>query len=375
MSEPLVSIKMITYNHGPYIAQAIEGVLQQRTTFPIELVIGEDCSTDGTREIVRAYEKQHPGIIRVITSDRNVGVQKNGYRTVKACTGKYLAFCEGDDYWHHPDKLQKQVDYLESHPECGLVYSSYDVHHVGSQKRTRDLINQLIRKHNWQRPDNPSVVDFLGGRPRLGFGILTCTVMVRRQLCEEIIDSDPYLYQNNRFFRGDTQLWAETAQRAAVHYLPESLATYRQTDESATHSKDITKLVRLQISDAELGLYLCDKYHLPAATRSELEARRYNGLLRMAFYQRNAELADEVRGKKTALTRKEWFLYFGARSNFLHRTVLFLAALRNMAWTIRDRWQKSLRCESCGAREGGAGTADIKLPSQTCNRGASGVQL
>src|ERR1700690_2758382 len=113
MKEPLVSVKMITYNHAPYITRAIEGVLQQKTTFPFELIIGEDCSTDGTREIVFAYQKKYPDIIRVITSDKNVGMNINGLRTIKAGKGKYIALCEGDDYWHNPEKLQKKVDFLK----------------------------------------------------------------------------------------------------------------------------------------------------------------------------------------------------------------------------------------------------------------------
>src|SRR4030042_6002267 len=124
MTEPLVSVKMITYNHAPYIAQAIEGVLQQKTNFPFELVIGEDCSTDGTRAIVLEYQRKYSDIIRVITSDNNVGAYENIRRTSKACRGRYVAFCDGDDFWHDPSKLQKQTDYLETHPECGLVYSS-----------------------------------------------------------------------------------------------------------------------------------------------------------------------------------------------------------------------------------------------------------
>ena len=88
MTVPLVSVKMITYNHAPFIAQAIEGVLQQKTNFPFELIIGEDCSTDGTREIVFEYQKKYPDIIRVITSDKNVGAKKNGIRTMKAVSGE-----------------------------------------------------------------------------------------------------------------------------------------------------------------------------------------------------------------------------------------------------------------------------------------------
>ena len=98
MDTPLVSVKMITYNHGPYIADAIEGVLMQKTDFRIELVIGEDCSTDDTRQIVLNRQSEHPDVVRVVTSDRNVGMHKNGDRVLRACRGKYIAVCEGDDY-------------------------------------------------------------------------------------------------------------------------------------------------------------------------------------------------------------------------------------------------------------------------------------
>ncbi len=119
---PLVSIKMITYNHEQYIAQAIEGVLLQETEFPIELVIGEDCSTDRTREIILEYQKQHPDVIRVITSEHNVGMKRNNWRTIGACRGAYMAFCEGDDYWTDRNKLQKQVEWLEANRDCSAVF-------------------------------------------------------------------------------------------------------------------------------------------------------------------------------------------------------------------------------------------------------------
>jgi glycosyltransferase involved in cell wall biosynthesis len=113
--KPLVSVKTITYNHAPYIRRCIEGVLMQKTTFPFELVIGEDCSTDGTREIVLDYAKKYPEIIRVITSESNVGAKENSIRTNLACQGEYIAFCEGDDYWIDPLKLQKQYEAIIEH--------------------------------------------------------------------------------------------------------------------------------------------------------------------------------------------------------------------------------------------------------------------
>jgi len=334
MTEPLVSVMMITYNHAPFIGQAIEGVLQQKTDFPFELIIGEDCSPDGTREIVFEYQKKYPDIIRVITSDKNVGATKNGLRTMKACQGKYLAFCEGDDYWHHPYKLQKQVDYMESTPECGLVYSSYDMYYVKSHKR----IKNYIQYRKWEMPKKPDISAFIEAKGAMWLGILTCTAMVRRTLCEQIVESDPYLHQNGPFQRGDTQLWAEIANMSLVHYIPESLATYNQTLESATRSKDITKPVRLQIADAELGLYLCNKYNLPLNTKNEMEAMMCNGLLRLAFHTKNAELAVEVRGKKKTFTLKEWLLYCGAKNSMFHYPFRLAALLRNFFWKAYNQW-------------------------------------
>lgn len=137
MDTPLVSVKMITYNHGPYIADAIEGVLMQKTDFRIELVIGEDCSTDDTRQIVLNRQSEHPDVVRVVTSDRNVGMHKNGDRVLRACRGKYIAVCEGDDYWTDANKLQKQIDFLEARPEYSMCCHDVEVIAEGVPKTNR----------------------------------------------------------------------------------------------------------------------------------------------------------------------------------------------------------------------------------------------
>jgi glycosyltransferase involved in cell wall biosynthesis len=325
MTQPLVSAHMITYNHAPYIVQAIEGVLKQRTDFLFELVIGEDCSIDGTREIVFEYQRRHPNTIRVITSDKNVGGRENNYRNIKACRGKYIAFCEGDDYWHSPDKLQKQVDYLESHPECGLVYSGYDVYFTESGKK----IDDFIKYRNWKMPEPLDVAHIVEGGGAWGVGILTCTVMLRRSLYEQIVESDPYLHQSGHFLMGDTQLWAEMASLSDLHYIPESLATHNITPESATRSKDIKKELRFFISRAELGLYLCNKYNLPSRIRNKCETDWCSLSLRLAYRGKRAELADEVRRKKNAFTIKEWLQYCGATVPAVYYVLRIAGLLRN----------------------------------------------
>ena len=117
---PVVSVAMVTYNHERWIAESIEGVLMQKTDFPIELVIAEDCSTDTTRSIVLAYQRQHPNVIRLLLPERNLGVQDNLQYLLAQCRGTYIAFCEGDDYWTDPAKLRKQVNLLNQNPECNL---------------------------------------------------------------------------------------------------------------------------------------------------------------------------------------------------------------------------------------------------------------
>jgi len=114
---PLVSIDCITYNHKQYIRDAIEGFLMQITNFPVEILIHDDASTDGTAEIIREYEKQYPWLIKPVYQTENQYSKHNGIISkiqYARARGKYLAFCEGDDYWTDPYKLQKQVDFLES---------------------------------------------------------------------------------------------------------------------------------------------------------------------------------------------------------------------------------------------------------------------
>ncbi len=114
---PRVSVQMITYNHAPYIAQAIEGVMAQKTNFTFELVISDDCSSDGTREICRQYAERYPDKIKLLLPEKNLGMSANAALCMANCKGEYIAICEGDDYWTEPFKLQKQVDFLDMNAE------------------------------------------------------------------------------------------------------------------------------------------------------------------------------------------------------------------------------------------------------------------
>ncbi|RZL44149.1 MAG: glycosyltransferase [Pedobacter sp.] len=113
----MVSICCITYNHKPFIAQTINSFLMQKTNFKFEIVIGDDCSTDGTTAIIKEIQSMHPGRINLLHAPKNMGAHENMRNVLRHCNGKYIALCDGDDFWTKPEKLQKQIDFLEDNLE------------------------------------------------------------------------------------------------------------------------------------------------------------------------------------------------------------------------------------------------------------------
>ena len=164
--EPLVSICCITYNHAPYIKQCIEGFLIQETTFPIEILIHDDCSTDGTTEIIRDYEKLYPNLIFPLYEEENQ-YQKGkaseiDFYNYKRARGKYIAYCEGDDFWTDPLKLQKQVDFMEANPDYSVCFHEITIYNA--------MNKSLVLSPNYSiEGDFDITVDhFLNGREIVG---------------------------------------------------------------------------------------------------------------------------------------------------------------------------------------------------------------
>lgn len=199
---------MLTYNHEQFITQAIESVLMQETDFPIELVIGEDCSTDGTREIVKRYVAHYPEVVRALLPAKNIGVHANFEAVLKSCRGTYIAMLEGDDYWTSPKKLQKQVDFLDLHPDYTLCGTRF--YNIQDDKPTAPAVSSPVEK------ESGALEDIL----RLNY-LLTCTVVYRAGLIAEI----PACFRKVRNL--DMALWAMLAERGRVGFINEEMAAYR----------------------------------------------------------------------------------------------------------------------------------------------------
>lgn len=206
---PKVSVLMLAYNHEHFIAQAIESALLQETDFKFEIVIGEDCSTDRTREIVRDFQSRFPERIRLLLPDKNLGVHGNYFHTLQACSGQYVAALEGDDFWTSPYKLQKQVEFLDSHSDYAICFHNAIVFREGA------------KDSGWLHcpPDQrqtSTVEDLLTGN-----FIPTCTVVHRNSRTSEL----PEWTDDLKML--DWPLHILNAQRGYIGYINETMAAHR----------------------------------------------------------------------------------------------------------------------------------------------------
>jgi glycosyltransferase involved in cell wall biosynthesis len=212
-----VSVPLVTYNHAAFVRQAMESVLAQETSYAWELVVGDDCSTDGTEEIVRAIAALHPERVRVLESASNLGAHRNFERTVGACRGRYLALLEGDDYWCDPAKIEKQARYLDRNPGVALTGGGVLVWSE-TEKKT---VSRIAEKTGGLR----GLEDILRTNC-----FSTCAVMIRR----ESFILHPKLAS---LAVGDWPLWILAATKGQLHASPEILATYRLNPAGAWSSK------------------------------------------------------------------------------------------------------------------------------------------
>ncbi|MBR5323652.1 MAG: glycosyltransferase [Muribaculaceae bacterium] len=221
MSEktPLVSVLTLAYNQAPYIRECLDGVLMQKTNFAFELLIHDDASTDGTADIIREYEAKYPDIIKPIYQTENQYTRGGKimnrfmYPRVK---GKYIAMCEGDDYWTDPLKLQKQVDFMEANPDCSLC-----CHHMKVYSEFNKQYEPYGYPHIIREGDNGA---FFENKDRIqGWFVVTLTTMFRNDKLKSI-QKDLLRYARPI----DLHLFYNLLKNSKGYYFKETMATYRE---------------------------------------------------------------------------------------------------------------------------------------------------
>lgn len=221
-----ISVIMVTYNHQEYIQQAIEGVVIQEFQKTFELLIGDDASTDDTPQIVKKYYNRYPQIIVPVLREENLGASKNLYNLLKMARGKYLAFCEGDDFWIDINKLQVQYDYLEEHGDVVAVFHKNNI-----VDRDGDIVDNTwdffphfeYHKKDYEKGRIPGH---------------TSTMFIRNFLTPNIEEYRDVL--TSHFLIGDRTVWMLCLAKGNIHCLDNRFSVYRKI-----RSKDGTNAVSI----------------------------------------------------------------------------------------------------------------------------------
>ncbi len=210
MSTPLASIVVLTYNQEHSLPVTLDSLLAQKTDFPFEIVVGDDCSKDGTREVLADYAERYPDIIRPIYNERNLGILGNYVSTLAQCRGKYLAGCAGDDFWEDPEKLQLQVDIMERDPEIGVVYTDITVDSV--------VTGEKYVRH-CQDPEPDTFTQLLRGC------FITAPTACYRADLLQYVDWD--VFQRRGFIMEDYPMWLTFSLYKKFYHLKRATLTYR----------------------------------------------------------------------------------------------------------------------------------------------------
>jgi glycosyltransferase involved in cell wall biosynthesis len=218
-NDHLVSVLVLTYNHADYIGKALDSILAQQTDFPFEIVLGDDCSTDHTRSVIEGYMERNPGRINAKFHPQNLGNsgRYNFIDTFNRCTGKYIAMLEGDDYWDDPQKLHKQVTFLEAHPDYSMSCSNVAIWY--EKEKAFD------RTHSWTKrwKSTIDINDIIEGHQVY----IPSLVFIRKYLDVELMK------QYTMF--GDTVIIYQLIQRGKIRCFQEFMAVYR------IHSRGVTQ--------------------------------------------------------------------------------------------------------------------------------------
>jgi len=238
--QKMVSVCMITYNHEKYISQAIEGVMIQKAPFPIELIIGDDCSNDNTLQICRYYQSKYPDSIRILQRKTNIGVISNFFECLRVSTGKYIALCEGDDYWIDPYKLQKQVDFLETNQEYSLIHTN----------GFRNKKGKLSHWNEWYTLEGEVSGSFYYGNI-----VRTCSSLFRRGFLDDYLQ---IVGECKSQIIGDWPLFAFYSLKGKFGYLKERTCVYRYNPTSVTSTRSKDNYLKYILDVIEVKRFLRD---------------------------------------------------------------------------------------------------------------------
>lgn len=269
----LISVIIPSYNRANTVGYTIDSIIDQKVDADIEIVIGDDCSTDNAREVLLKYQEKYPNIIRLFLWESNMGLGANWASCVKECRGKYICNCDNDDYWHNPNKLQLQLDYMESNSNSNVLITNHRKHNRDTGVITEEVayINRDI-----------TLQDAMWG----GGDFCNATIMYRADFLKAHLDLDEFI--NRRLSLQDWPAWVILAAYTDFDILPISTATFGIETVSITRPDTYERLEKRYQKDAIVYEYLCQLF--PNKFPFDKDGWRMhviNQLLAMAFRKRD----------------------------------------------------------------------------------------
>jgi len=281
-TEIIATITVPTFNQENYIAETLDSLVSQETDFKYEILVGDDCSIDKTADIIKKYEVQYPDKIKVFENKVNQGILKNYNRLMNAAKGKYIAGCGGDDIWHDPLKLKKQVDFLERNQEYAMVHTDYD-----------RLFESGIIIHNFHKENTTIPQDemYYHALMKNNF-ILASSTCTRAESYRKYIDIEDFI--KHGFAMEDLPMWLEFSKHSKIGYLPESTVTYREHGESISNNQNYRKAIKYLESSYKARTFYMKKYSCSDDVKKEFRIEYHTKMLSFAF-----KLRDRALGKKS----------------------------------------------------------------------------
>lgn len=269
-NRPMVSVQCLAYNHEKYIRQCLEGLVGQKTNFKYEIVIHDDASTDGTVSIIKEYEAKYPHLIRPIFEKENLYKtnQVKMRQIITSClTGKYIAFCECDDYWTSEDKLQRQVDFMEKHPDYSMCF------HSAKKIYEYETVS-------WLGCESIENRDYTATEVFVNWIVATASIVCRR----EAIEFRSQLKGADRILNGDITIILSSAMLGKIRGMSEQMSVYRVQSSGITYDEHAKKNRALKAPFH----FECLKENFPVVEKNVL----YDTIAK-TYYER-AEFLDSI---------------------------------------------------------------------------------
>lgn len=237
-SQIMVDIIVRVYNQEDMIRQNLDSLMAQQTIYPFEVIVGENHSSDNTLAVCREYEAKYNNI-RLLAHEQNIGGQRNLLECIKAGKGKYIMICDGDDWWHNPNKIQLQVDYMEAHPECYVLHTDHDVYNDKTGKTKHDVKQASGMMESVSHTQR----ELFSGKA----SICWTTSCIRRDAFEKYMPLERFIEKG--VVGEDYPTWVILSAYGEVRYMPVSTATYRVGNQSVTRDVNYDRIIARREGD------------------------------------------------------------------------------------------------------------------------------